>query len=280
MQVIRSIAEMQAQSRSWLRQGTVVGLVPTMGYLHEGHLSLVDTAREKCGAVVVSIFVNPMQFGPKEDYDNYPRNEKQDLDLLEARGTDVVFIPRLEDMYPKGFETRVELTRLPNHLCGLRREGHFRGVTTVVLKLFAAVLPDIAVFGEKDYQQVLVIRRMVSDLNLPIEVVAAPTVREPDGLAMSSRNSYLSPDERRTAACVFQALLRVRQMVNGGVVDTIMLRRSMTEIIEQAGAQVDYVAVIDPDTLDELQLIKERAHAAVAAFVGKTRLIDNLRLKG
>ncbi len=280
MKVIRTVSEMQALSRSWARQGTVIGLVPTMGFLHEGHLSLVDTARERCGAVVVSIFVNPMQFGPKEDFNAYPRNEKQDLELLEARGTDVVFIPQLDEMYPKGFETRVELTRLPNHLCGLRREGHFRGVTTVVLKLFAAVLPNIAVFGEKDYQQLLVIQRMVRDLNLPIEVVAAPTVREPDGLAMSSRNSYLSPEERTMASCVFQALQRARQMANGGVVDTIMLRRAMTEIIEQAGAQVDYVAVVDPDTLEELLLVKERAHAAVAAFVGRTRLIDNIRLKG
>lgn len=280
MQVIRTIAEMQAQSRSWSRQGIAIGLVPTMGFLHEGHLSLVDIAKEKCGAVVASIFVNPMQFGPKEDFDNYPRDEARDLAMLEAHGTDVVFIPQTDEMYPKGFETRVELTRLPNHLCGLRREGHFRGVTTVVLKLLAAVQPDVAVFGDKDYQQILVIRRMVCDLNLPVEVIAGPTVREPDGLAMSSRNSYLSPEERRTAACVFQALQRARQMVNGGVVDTIMVRRSMTEAIEQNGAQVDYVAVVDPETLEELQIIKDRAHAAVAAFVGRTRLIDNLRLKG
>lgn len=280
MQVIRTIAEMQAQSRSWSRQGIAIGLVPTMGFLHEGHLSLVDIAKEKCGAVVASIFVNPMQFGPKEDFDNYPRDEARDLAMLEAHGTDVVFIPQTDEMYPKGFETRVELTRLPNHLCGLRREGHFRGVTTVVLKLLAAVQPDVAVFGDKDYQQILVIRRMVCDLNLSVEVIAGPTVREPDGLAMSSRNSYLSPEERRTAACVFQALQRARQMVNGGVVDTIMVRRSMTEAIEQNGAQVDYVAVVDPETLEELQIIKDRAHAAVAAFVGRTRLIDNLRLKG
>ncbi|MBM4355688.1 MAG: pantoate--beta-alanine ligase [Deltaproteobacteria bacterium] len=280
MQVIRTIAEMQAQSRSWSRQGIAIGLVPTMGFLHEGHLSLVDIAKEKCGAVVASIFVNPMQFGPKEDFDNYPRDEARDLAMLEAHGTDVVFIPQTDEMYPKGFETRVELTRLPNHLCGLRREGHFRGVTTVVLKLLAAVQPDVAVFGDKDYQQILVIRRMVCDLNLSVEVIAGPTVREPDGLAMSSRNSYLSPEERRTAACVFQALQRARQMVNGGAVDPIMVRRSMTEAIEQNGAQVDYVAVVDPETLEELQIIKDRAHAAVAAFVGRTRLIDNLRLKG
>jgi pantoate--beta-alanine ligase len=280
MQVIRTIQEMQQLALQWKRAGETISFVPTMGYLHEGHLSLVDLARAHSGRVVASIFVNPTQFGPNEDFERYPRDEDSDLRKLEERGTDAVFIPTVQEMYPQGFETKVELSRLPRHLCGLRREGHFSGVTTVVTKLFNAVLPDSAVFGEKDYQQLMVLRKMTRDLNLPVRILAGPTVREADGLAMSSRNAFLEPAERKAAACVFQALTRARQLVNSGVVDTIMLRRAMTEIIEQAGANVDYVAVIDPDSLEELNIIKERAHAAVAVFLGRTRLIDNMRLKG
>jgi len=271
---------MQKLSASWRRSGAVIGFVPSMGYLHEGHLSLIDVARERSDAVVVSIFVNPTQFGPRDDFDLYPRDEEADIAKLRARGVDAVLIPAVEEMYPTGFETQVELTRLPGHLCGLRRAGHFRGVATVVLKLFSAVMPDLAVFGEKDYQQLLIVSKMVRDLNLPIEVVAGPTVREPDGLAMSSRNSYLSPAERKSAACVYNALTRAHQLVNSGVVDTIRVRQAMTEIIEQCAATVDYVAIVDPDNLEELHIIGDRAHAAVAVFVGSTRLIDNMRLKG
>jgi pantoate--beta-alanine ligase len=280
MEVVRSVGAMQSLSRSWSREGLRIGLVPTMGYLHEGHLSLVDLALEKTQRVVASIFINPMQFGPNEDLERYPRDEGRDLSSLHERGVHAVFMPEAGEMYPDGFETVVELGRLPKHLCGLRREGHFRGVTTVVAKLFNAVLPDTAVFGEKDYQQLMVIKKMVRDMNLPIEVLAGPTVREDDGLAMSSRNAYLEPADRKAAACLFQALTRARQLVISGVVDTIILRRAMTEIIEQTGANVDYVAVIDPEKLDELQIIGERAHAAVAVFLGRTRLIDNIRLKG
>jgi len=251
-----------------------------MGYLHEGHLSLVDLALEQSQRVVASIFVNPLQFGPNEDFERYPRDEGKDLAALHDRGVHAVFMPGTKELYPDGFETAVELTRLPKHLCGLRREGHFNGVTTVVAKLFNAVLPDVAVFGEKDYQQLMVIRKMVRDLNLPIEVLAGPTVREEDGLAMSSRNAFLEPAERKAASCLYQALTRARQLVISGVVDTIILRRAMTEIIEQTGANVDYVAVIDSEKLDELQIIGEQAHAAVAVFLGRTRLIDNIRLKG
>ena len=250
MKVICSIADMQAQSAAWKRAGYTVGFVPTMGYLHDGHLSLVDLARTRCDRVVASIFVNPKQFGPNEDFEQYPRDEEGDLGHLRVRLVDAVFNPPMAEMYPKGFETRVEVTKLPHHLCGLRREGHFVGVTTVVVKLFNAVCPDIAVFGEKDYQQLLVLRKLVQDLNLPVEVISGPTVREDDGLAMSSRNSYLMPEERRGARSIFQALTRAQQLVTSGVVDTIMLRRAMTELIEQGGGNVDYVAIVDPYSLE------------------------------
>jgi pantoate--beta-alanine ligase len=280
MRVVRTIREMQELSATWKRSGGTVGLVPTMGALHEGHLCLVDVAKSRARHVVVSLFVNPIQFGANEDFDRYPREEASDVEKLGKREVAAVFCPSVEEMYPSQFETRVVLNRLPKHMCGLRREGHFDGVATVVLKLFSAVLPDTAVFGEKDYQQLLVIRKMARDLNLPVEIVAGPTVREPDGLAMSSRNAYLSPDDRKTARCLYQALLRARQLVTSGVSDTLLLRRSMTDIIEQSGGKVDYVAIIHPDTLEELDVIGERAHAAIAANVGKTRLIDNMRLKG
>lgn len=280
MQIVREIPEMQLHSAAWKRQGLTIGLVPTMGYLHEGHLSLVDIARDKTDRVIVSIFVNPKQFGPNEDFANYPRDEEGDLAELAARNVDVAFLPAEEAFYPPCFETVVRCTRLPAHLCGLRREGHFDGVTTVVAKLFYATLPDVAVFGDKDYQQLLVLKRMVRDLNMPIDVVSGPTVREEDGLAMSSRNSYLGPEHRKAATSLNCALQRARQLVNSGMVDAIMVRQKMTEIIEQAGGKIDYVAIVDPTTLNELETIKDHAHAAVAVFVGGTRLIDNMRLKG
>ena len=280
MDVIRGVKELQARSESWRRAELTVGLVPTMGYLHEGHLSLVDIACERADRVVVSIFVNPKQFGPNEDLGRYPRDEEGDLAKLAARGVDVAFVPELEEIYPPGYETYVDCTRLPSYLCGARREGHFKGVLTVVAKLFFACSPHLAVFGEKDYQQFLVIKRMARDLNLPIEVISGPTVREEDGLAMSSRNSYLEAEARPAATALFRALNRARQLVTSGVVDAIMLRRAMTELVEQAGGRVDYVAIVDPQTLEELQTIDQEAHAAVAVFFGKTRLIDNMRLKG
>lgn len=280
MDVIRRVKELQARSEEWRRAELTVGLVPTMGYLHEGHLSLVDIACGQADRVVVSIFVNPKQFGPTEDLARYPRDEEGDLAKLSALGVDVAFVPDLEEIYPRGYETYVDCTRLPSYLCGARREGHFKGVLTVVAKLFLACTPHLAVFGEKDYQQFLVIKRMARDLNLPVEVLSGPTVREEDGLAMSSRNSYLEPDARPAANALFKALNRARQLVTSGVVDAIMLRRAMTELVEQAGGRVDYVAIVDPQTLEELQTIDQEAHAAVAVFFGKTRLIDNMRLKG
>jgi pantoate--beta-alanine ligase len=279
MEIIRTISAMQQQARHWQQEAKSIAFVPTMGFLHRGHISLVELAGKKADKVVVSIFVNPTQFGPNEDFERYPRDEDADLRKLEAAGTDVVFMPAVQEMYPKGFETNVGLNKLPRHLCGMRREGHFAGVTTVVAKLFNAVMPNMAIFGEKDYQQLVIIRKMARDLNMPTEILAGQTVREEDGLAMSSRNAYLQPAERKVAACLYQSLTRARQLVNSGTVDTIILRKSMTEIIEQSGANVDYVAVIDPDSLEELNIISGRAHAAVAVFVGRTRLIDNIRLK-
>ena len=280
MEIVRGVRELQKLSEGWRRAGLTIGLVPTMGYLHEGHLSLVDIVREKTDRVVVSIFVNPKQFGPTEDLGKYPRDEEGDLAKLAARGVDVAFIPIVEEVYPEGYETYVDCTRLPSYLCGARREGHFKGVLTVVAKLFNACMPHLAVFGAKDYQQFLVIRRMTRDLNLPIEVISGPTVREEDGLAMSSRNSYLDSEERPAATSLFRALNRARQLVTSGMVDAIMVRQAMTELVEQAGGRVDYVAIVHPETLAELQTINEQAHAAVAVFFGKTRLIDNMRLKG
>lgn len=280
MEVIRGVRELQERSEGWRRAGLTVGMVPTMGYLHEGHLSLVDIACEKADRVVVSIFVNPKQFGPTEDLGRYPRDEEGDLAKLAARGVAVAFIPDVDEIYPEGYETYVDCNRLPSHLCGARRDGHFKGVLTVVAKLFNACMPHLAVFGEKDYQQFLVIKRMARDLNLPVEVLSGPTVREEDGLAMSSRNSYLDSEERPAATALHRALTRAVQLVTSGMVDAIMVRQAMTEIIEQAGGRVDYVAIVHPETLDELQTINEQAHAAVAVFFGKTRLIDNMRIKG
>jgi pantoate--beta-alanine ligase len=279
MEIVETIGAMQQLARKWLREGHTIAVVPTMGALHAGHVSLVDLACERATKVVATIFVNPTQFGPNEDFDGYPRDEAADLQKLREHKATAVFMPSTTEMYAQGFETKVELSRLPRHLCGMRREGHFAGVTTVVLKLFNAVQPTVAVFGEKDYQQLMIVRKMVRDLNLPVDIVAGPTVREEDGLAMSSRNRYLDPKERKAAASVYQALTRARQLVNSGTVDTIILRKAMTEIIEQAGATVDYVAVIDPESLEELNIVGERAHAALAVFIGRTRLIDNIRLK-
>ncbi len=279
MEKIETIGAMQQLARKWLLEGHTIAVVPTMGALHQGHLSLIDLARQHADKVVATIFVNPTQFGPNEDFDGYPRNSEADELQLQAHLTDALFMPTSKEMYPDGFETRVELTRLPLHLCGMRREGHFVGVTTVVLKLFNAVQPQLAVFGEKDYQQLMIVRKMVRDLNLPVEIIAGPTVRAEDGLAMSSRNRYLDIHERKAAISIYQALVRARQLVNSGTVDTIILRQAMTEIIEQAGANVDYVAVIHPESLEELNVVGAKAHAAIAAFVGRTRLIDNIRLK-
>ena len=275
MEVVRTVAEVRALVRAWRSSGLRVGLVPTMGYLHEGHLSLVRTALERCDRVVASIFVNPTQFGPGEDLDRYPRDEVGDERKLRSAGTAALFIPSPAEMYPSGFQTFVSLEALPAHLCGLSRPVHFRGVATVCTKLFNIVQPDIAVFGEKDYQQLLVIRRLVRDLDLPVEVVGAPIVREPDGLAMSSRNAYLSPEQRRRAVVLVQSLDMAERRVAGGEADADALCADISRAIEANGGEVDYVQIVDPDTLDTVTRIEGPAQLTIAARFGATRLIDN-----
>jgi pantoate--beta-alanine ligase len=259
-----------------------VGLVPTMGYLHEGHLSLVRLAKAECASVVVTIFVNPTQFGPKEDLGAYPRDLPQDLQLLENEGVDLVWAPPAEEMYPPGFQTWVTVEDVTQPLEGSMRPGHFRGVATVVAKLFNAVQPDKAYFGQKDAQQVVVIRQMTRDLNFTLEVVVCPIVREPDGLAMSSRNTYLDPEERRAATVLYRALTAARQAFEAGERQASYLRRVMSVTIQgEPMARLQYVSCADPLSLVEIEgSIQDRALLSLAVFIGKTRLIDNVIVGG
>lgn len=253
-----------------------VGFVPTMGYLHEGHLSLARRARAECDRVVASIFVNPAQFGPTEDLSKYPRNLEGDLSRLESAGVDLVWTPDNETIYPPGFSTWVEVEGLTRPLEGASRPGHFRGVTTVVAKLFNAVQPQAAYFGQKDAQQAAVIRKMARDLNFPIEIVICPTVREADGLAMSSRNSYLNAEERQAATILFRALTAAKEARERGEQDAEKLRKIMAETLaSEPRAKMQYVSCADYDTLDELQTVTGKALLSMAVFMGKTRLIDN-----
>jgi len=256
-----------------------VGLVPTMGFLHEGHLSLIRRAREECDHVVVSIFVNPTQFGPKEDLSKYPRDLDRDLKLIEPLGTDLVWIPSAEIMYPKGYQTWVEVEAITNPLEGAMRPGHFKGVTTIVAKLFNGVQPHKAYFGQKDAQQVAVIRQMTRDLNFPIEIVVCPTLREADGLAMSSRNVYLDPAQRKAATVLFRSLSAAKELYEGGERNAEKVRGKMKEVLaSEPLANPQYVSCADYDTLEELDEIKGKALLSMAVFVGKTRLIDNFIL--
>ncbi len=267
---------MKARAEELRARGKRIGFVPTMGYFHEGHLALMRKARELSDVVVVSIFVNPIQFGPQEDFARYPRDLERDRRLAQAQGVDILFVPSAEEMYPPGFQTYVEVTELSRPLCGARRPGHFRGVCTVVLKLFHIVKPHLAVFGEKDYQQLKVIQRMVRDLDLEVEIVPHPTVREPDGLAMSSRNVYLRPEEREAALSLYRALELARRRVAEGVRETRILRREIEEFIRSHPyTRIDYVEFRDPETLEERERIDRATLLALAVFVGKARLIDN-----
>ena len=278
MDVLRAVAETQAQCLAWREQGLRIGLVPTMGYLHEGHLSLVRIARERADRVVATIFVNPTQFGPNEDLDRYPRDEEGDLAKLRAQGTALVFCPPVEEVYPPGAQTFVELAELPRHLCGRNRPTHFRGVTTIVTKLFAICSPHLAVFGEKDYQQLLVLRRMTRDLCLPVEIVGGPIVREPDGLAMSSRNAYLGSELRPKATVLHESLLWAAAAVRAGETDAEALRAEVSRRAEAAGGRIDYVSVVDEETLEDVSVIDGPVRAAVAVHFGRSRLLDNERL--
>jgi pantoate--beta-alanine ligase len=270
-----------AEVRAWRAEQGAVGFVPTMGFLHQGHLALMQRAKAENGAALASLFVNPLQFGPGEDFDRYPRALEDDLAKLEAVGVDAAFTPAVGDLYPSSFDTRIEVGAVAAPLEGAVRPGHFAGVATVVLKLFNIVRPDRAYFGQKDAQQCAVIRRMVRDLDVPVEVVVAPTVREPDGLAMSSRNSYLSPVERAAAPVLHRALLAAEAALREGARDAGALRGRMAEVLAaEPLARVDYVSVADPETLAELQgPVGEGALASMAVRIGATRLIDNLILR-
>jgi len=277
MKVVETIGEMK---RVRLELAEPVGFVPTMGYLHEGHLALVRRARAESPSVVVSIFVNPTQFGPQEDFDEYPRDPQRDLALLEKERVDIAFMPSVAEMYPPQFSSWVEVGKVTERLEGASRPGHFKGVTTVVAKLFNIVQPTRAYFGQKDAQQLVVIKKMVADLNMNLEIVTVPTVREPDGLAMSSRNTYLNPEERKAAVVLYQALTLAQKLWSQGEKDTDKLRRQMIDLIQSEPlATIDYVSIADAETLDELDTVTPPALVSLAVKIGSTRLIDNVVLE-
>jgi pantoate--beta-alanine ligase len=277
MQHIETIAAMKSACRQVQRAGKTLGFVPTMGALHEGHLSLVRASKARCDATAVSIFVNPLQFGPSEDLAKYPRSLERDTKLLDELGVDLLFVPGAEEMYPQGAKTFVLVEELSDKLDGASRPGHFRGVATVVAKLFEIVRPDYAFFGQKDAAQVAVLRKMTSDLNFDVELVVCPIVREPDGLAMSSRNAYLTPEQRQQALVLSRSLTRVQAAVEAGERDAAKLIEIGKQVIAaEPGSRLDYFAIVNPDTLDSVAEISPGTLVAVAAWVGTTRLIDNV----
>jgi len=278
MRVIDTVKEMQ-ETADKLRGEKRIGFVPTMGYLHEGHLALVRRARELADVTVVSIFVNPIQFGPTEDLAKYPRDLDRDMKLLEQEKTDILFYPPYDQMYPKGYTTYIQVRGLEDYLCGQTRKGHFVGVATVVAKLFNMVKPHIAVFGQKDYQQLTIIGRMVKDLNMDVRIIPHPTVREEGGLAMSSRNTYLSSAERDKALLIYSSIKRLQELVKAGQKDSLVLKEEACRLLASGnGINIEYVSISDPETLAEIDSVKDRAVYAVAVRIGKTRLIDNAML--
>lgn len=280
MMIARGEAEITLIKRDWASNGCKVGLVPTMGALHEGHLSLVRKARESCDRLVVSIFVNPTQFGPGEDLSRYPRNLDGDSELLEREAVDLVYAPSPESVYPDGFSTHVDVPRLTSGLCGTSRPGHFRGVVTVCCLLFNIIGPDVAVFGEKDYQQLVVIRRMVRDLRLKPMIIAEPIVREPDGLAMSSRNVYLSKDERVQAACIYRGLRAAADAAEHGETHVSVLESAFGRLLAEAPLlSISYIEAVDPETLEPAPLLEKPMRLLAAVHAGSTRLIDNIALE-
>lgn len=279
MEITRTPAEMQEAAGRLRRDGFRIGFVPTMGYLHEGHISLVRASKERTDKTVASIFVNPAQFGPNEDFDRYPRDFERDLDMLAAAKCNIVFAPTTGAMYPEGSRTFVEVTGLQDGLCGRTRPGHFRGVATVVTKLFNAVQPHVAFFGKKDAQQAAIIQRLVRDLLIPVDIVVCPIVRESDGLAMSSRNAYLSPAERAQAPVLDRGLLEARAMFDQGEKSSGALAHRIRDILATADlGRVDYIEIVDRDSLEPVTEIASLALVAVAVYFGKTRLIDNIVL--
>jgi len=280
MKIIKNIRQMQTWTEGQRRRGAAIGFVPTMGALHEGHCSLMREARKRSDAVVVSIFVNPTQFGPNEDFAQYPRDAKGDAALCRRENVDALFMPTADAIYPKGHDTKILVGRIGEVLEGAFRPGHFSGVATVVAKLFQMVRPDIALFGQKDYQQTIVIKQLVRDLNFPVRIVACPTVRENEGLAMSSRNRYLSVEERNASRVLFKALQKGRERIQRGERDAAAVRDAMALLIqEQPLARIEYVAIVHPDTLKEVVRIEGQVVLLLAVWIGQTRLIDNLWAK-
>jgi len=276
MELIESIAAMQDRSEALRLSGRTIGFVPTMGFLHEGHLELMRIARRHSDIVVTSIFVNPTQFGPGEDLDEYPRDMEGDMGKARSVGVDILFHPSAGEMYGEGFQSLLSVRDVTRHLCGLSRPGHFDGVTTVVAKLFNIVKPHIAVFGQKDYQQLTVISRMVRDMNMDVRIIGVPTVREADGLAMSSRNNYLSSDERASALSLKKAIDLAREMAAKGQTDALVIKEALSSLIlNHPFTRIDYVSLCHPDTLEEVESLQCPTLLALAVRVGKTRLIDN-----
>lgn len=275
MKIVSTIEEVRAQVNAWKKEGNTIGFVPTMGYLHEGHMSLIDAAGEN-DKVVVSIFVNPIQFGPNEDLSSYPRDLERDAKMCEEHGVDLIFHPTPEEMYGDNFYSFVDMDVLTKELCGLSRPVHFRGVCTVVTKLFNIITPDKAYFGQKDAQQLAIIKRMVKDLNMPLTIVGCPIVREADGLAKSSRNTYLSPEERKAALVLSRSISLGKEMVEKGECDSAKIIAAMTaEIEKEPLAKIDYVKIVALDTMQQVEKIDGGILTAIAVYIGKTRLIDN-----
>ncbi len=276
MRIIEKVAEMQRQSDTWRAQGERIAFVPTMGFLHEGHLDLMRNARKLGTRTVISIFVNPTQFAPNEDFATYPRDLQRDIELSKGVGVDLAFVPQVEEMYPEGFQTYVNVTEVTRNLCGASRPIFFRGVATVVSKLFHVVKPHFAIFGEKDFQQLVTIRRMVKDMNMDIVVVGHPIVREADGLAMSSRNAYLKPEERPAALRLNRSLKEAQKLVDSGERSSEDILKAVNDCLTaDGGAKVDYARLCDPETIEDVDRIEGPTLLALAVWVGKTRLIDN-----
>ncbi|MGC8901206.1 MAG: pantoate--beta-alanine ligase [bacterium] len=279
MKVIKTVKEMQEFSIEQRLKGRRIVLVPTMGYLHDGHLSLLKEGKKHGDVLVMSLFVNPTQFGPKEDFSRYPRDFDRDSKLAGFAGTDIIFYPSVDEMYPEHFKTSVYVSELSEVLCGETRPGHFKGVTTVVSKLFNIVLPHVAIFGEKDFQQLVIIKQMVKDLNIPVVIIGMPTVREADGLAMSSRNTYLSGQARQRAISIYKGLKNALDAFRNGINESRRLRDIVLQEIQSAGLREDYVEVIDEETLTPVPEASSKTRIVVAAYVDNVRLIDNIALK-
>ncbi len=278
MQIIESILQMQEISNKW-DTGKKIGFVPTMGYFHQGHLSLVAEANRQCDITVVSIFVNPSQFGPNEDFNSYPRDLQRDLELLSKYRVDYVFHPSPQQIYPEPYRTWVSVEGLSSILCGASRPGHFRGVATIILKLINLIQPNLMFMGEKDFQQVTVLKTMLQDLNCTTRIVSCPIVREEDGLAMSSRNIYLNPEQRKQALCLYRAIKESQLLYKQGLREVSLLKNKATEIIESSGGKIDYISYVESNSLQEVTIADEDTRIMLAVYIGKTRLIDNALLK-